>query len=380
MKAVSTLIRYTRIGTALAVLAFLAGPFSASAETLRILAWEGYTPAVQLEAFKIQVKQKFGVDLQVEVQYAKQFREFFDALRGGRFDLVAPIYDVIKDESFDLIGKKLIIPIDLDNVPNYRSLFPALRNPGYAAERGQVYAIAMVQGPYALMYNKDRLAAPTSWNVLWEPKYKGRYSVGNLPNFNVMTVALSLGYKGDQISNYNVLRSDPRVLARLTELAANSTKIWDGVDDASDLSGIPLTAGYGFSIPALQKMGQTWGYAKPVEGSIWWVDNWVLSARLANQPRLKSIAEHFINFTLSPSYQLDVFMRGTGSFPVTLSVRPLANKQEAKFFHLDDQRYLNLDRPTLKGLNQRDRNGMTLLWEKALEQAGRKPEPAGKKQ
>ena len=354
------------------------GAGALSAETLRVLAWEGYTPTPQLEAYKKEAKQKFGVNLTFEIQYAKQFTEFYDGLRGGNFDLVAPIYDIIKDESYDLIAKKLIVPVDLANIPNYKSLIPALQKPGYATDDGKVYAVAMVQGPYGLMYNKDRIAAPKSWSILWDAKYKGQYSVGNLPNFNVVTVALSLGFKGDAVFEFEKLRDDPRVLARLTELVKNSSKVWDGVDDAADLKNLPLTAGYGFSIPMLQKMGQNWKYATPEEGSIWWVDNWVLSARLAGQPKLKRIAEDFINFTLSPRYQLDVFMRGTASFPVTMAVKPLATRQEVEFFHLNDPNYLALNRPTLKSISKRNRNGLQYLWETALKQAGRKPEPAGK--
>ncbi len=348
-----------------------------AAETLRILAWEGYTPTPQLEAYKQMVKKKFGVDLTIEVKYANQFSEFYDGLRGRKFDMVAPIYDIIKDESYDLIAKQLIAPVNLANIPNYKTLLPGLQRPEYATEGGQVYAVAMVQGPYGLMYNKDRIAAPKSWSVLWDPQYKGQYSIGNLPNFNVVTVALSLGLKGDSVFHFETLSADPRVLARLTDLVKNSSKVWDGVDDAADLKNLPLTAGYGFSIPALRKMGQNWNYARPQEGSIWWVDNWVLSSELVNKPTLKRIAEDFINYTLSPRYQLEVFMRGTASFPVTTAVKKLATAQEMQFFHLDDTRYLGLDRPTLKNISARNRNGMKLLWESALKQAGRTPEPAG---
>ena len=370
---------FARALQALLSLAFMTSVAAAqAAETLRILAWEGYTPAPQLEAYKQMAKQKFGVDLQIEVEYVKQFTEFFDGLRGLKFDLAAPIYDIIKDETYNLIIKKLIMPVDLANIPNYTTLLPALQRPEYATEGGKVYAVAMVQGPYGLMYNKDRMAAPTSWSVLWDPKFKGQYSIGNLPNFNVVTVALSLGFKGDAVFHYETLRADTRVLSRLTDLARNSSKVWDGVDDAADLKSLPLTAGYGFSIPALAQMGQNWSYARPEEGSIWWVDNWVLSAELAKKPLLKRIAEDFINYTLSPRYQLEVFMRGTASFPVTMAVKNLATPQEVQFFHLNDPRYLGLDRPTLKGISMRNRNGMKLLWETALRQAGRTPEPAGK--
>ena len=292
---------FARALQALLSLAFMTSVAAAqAAETLRILAWEGYTPAPQLEAYKQMAKQKFGVDLQIEVEYVKQFTEFFDGLRGLKFDLAAPIYDIIKDETYNLIIKKLIMPVDLANIPNYTTLLPALQRPEYATEGGKVYAVAMVQGPYGLMYNKDRMAAPTSWSVLWDPKFKGQYSIGNLPNFNVVTVALSLGFKGDAVFHYETLRADTRVLSRLTDLARNSSKVWDGVDDAADLKSLPLTAGYGFSIPALAQMGQNWSYARPEEGSIWWVDNWVLSAELAKKPLLKRIAEDFINYTLSP--------------------------------------------------------------------------------
>ena len=347
-------------------------------ETLRILAWEGYTPAAEIARFQSEIAQQMGVQLRVEVQYAKQFREFYDGLRAGRFDIVAPIYDIIKDESYQLIQNGLVAPVDLAHVPNYRSLLPGLQKAAYATEDGKVYAVPMVQGPYGLMYNQDRVATPRSWSVLWEPQNQGAYSVGNLSNFNVLTVALTLGYQGEALFEYEVLRKDPRVLERLTALAKNSSKVWDGVDSAEDLRSLRLSAGYGFSIPQLKAMGQNWQYATPVEGSIWWVDNWVLAAALAQNPLRKRIAEAFINFTLSPRYQLEVFMRGTASFPVTLGVKALATPAEVRFFHLNDPAYLTRNRPSLHSLSKRNRNGMAHLWEMALQQAGRKPEPAGK--
>jgi spermidine/putrescine-binding protein len=348
------------------------------AETLRILAWEGYTPDAALLAFKKETKQKYGVDIDFKVAYVKQFSDFYDGIRGGHYDLAAPISDIIKDDSFDLINKKLILPLNLANIPNYKTLYPDLQHPSYSTDNGQVYAVALTQGPYGLMYNSKKVKTPpTSWNVLWDQKNQQQYSVGNLPNFNVITVAISLGYKGNALLNYETLRDDPRIEARLTSLIKNSSKVWDGVDNASDLKNLSYTAGYGFSLPDLRKQGQQWQFASPVEGNVWWVDNWVISSQLANKPTLRKIAELFINHTLSAEYQANVFARGIATYPVTTTEKNKLTLAEQKFLGLDNKSFVESPRIIPQGMSRRNRNGMSLIWSNAMKAAGRSPEPAG---
>ena len=152
-------------------LAALGLQFSASAgETLRMLVWEGYAPQEHRDAFVKLVKDKHGVDLKLEVSYVNGNDDFFPALRDKKVDVFSPSHPVPKDKRWKLIDMKLTLPIDLNNVPNYKNILPSLQNADYCTKDGSVYAVPHVRGPYGLAYNTAKVKeAPTSWNILWEP-------------------------------------------------------------------------------------------------------------------------------------------------------------------------------------------------------------------
>jgi len=82
---------------------------------------------------------------------------------------------------------------------------------------------------------------------------------------------------------------------------------------------------------------------------------------------LKRVAEEWINFTISPKYQLDVIVRYWSAFPTSLSIKPLLAPAEITSLHLDDLSYLDDNLIPLPTLTRRQRNGMKLIWAKALE-------------
>ena len=88
LAALPTPTRVAKLTRGVLGLVLLGGAGTLAAQTLRILAWDGYTPTPQLEAYKKEAKQKFGVDLKFKIAYAKQFTDFYDGLRSGKFDMV----------------------------------------------------------------------------------------------------------------------------------------------------------------------------------------------------------------------------------------------------------------------------------------------------
>ena len=68
---------------------------SVSAETLRILTWEAYTPAEFQQQFIQLVKEKYGVDLTLDIKFVNGNDEFFPALRGERSHRFPPICGIL---------------------------------------------------------------------------------------------------------------------------------------------------------------------------------------------------------------------------------------------------------------------------------------------
>lgn len=65
---------------------------------------------------------------------------------------------------------KMWAPFDPDFVPNAVHVPQAVRIPG-------AVGITVQRTPFGIMYNPDKVDAPTSWTDLWNPKYRGRVSM-----------------------------------------------------------------------------------------------------------------------------------------------------------------------------------------------------------
>lgn len=337
---------------------------------LRLLTWEGYAPAAQVERFKALIKEKYDEDLEFKISYVSSSEEYFYQLRRKRVDILTPSHNIIKDDRFNLIEKGLLLAINLDNIPNYFKLLPSLQWADYCTVDANVYSVALAHGPYGLAYNVDKVQpAPTSWNVLWDEQMKQQYSLSSdYYEVNVYITALALGFDPQDIANIDKLRSE-EVLNKLTALIKNASGLWEGVDKPEDLEDNKLAAAWGFSFPGLKKQGQHWKIAQPKEGTTGWVDGHALSYTLEGKPRLKRIAEEWINFTIGEQFQWQAIVNGIGSEPVNLYISENLSAEQRAGLPNFEQQFITDNRILWPILSRRQRNVIEQLWEKALERA-----------
>ncbi len=223
------------------------------AEELRILAWEGYASSDDIKAFKALVNKKFKVNLTVKVSYPSTPQDLFDGVRSKNFDIISPANNIPKSERWSLIRNKLVLPLNLDNIPNYNNIIPSLQKADYITESGLVYGSPIVYGYYGLAYNADKVKEPTSWNVLWEASNKLKYTISaDYSEANIYITALSLGYNKKQVFDFELLRNDPKFERRLTLLAKNANSLWIGVDSTKHLKDLSYATAWGFSFPELK--------------------------------------------------------------------------------------------------------------------------------
>lgn len=104
------------------------------------------------------VKQKYGIDLQLEFSYPRNDDDFFAALRDGKVDLVNPDHQIPKDDRFDYIDHNLVLPLDLANIPNYRTLKPTFQESPFWTQDDKVYGVPTSYGFYGLGYNSKLFA------------------------------------------------------------------------------------------------------------------------------------------------------------------------------------------------------------------------------
>ncbi|MGE0087433.1 MAG: PotD/PotF family extracellular solute-binding protein [Desulfococcaceae bacterium] len=338
---------------------------SAYAEELRILCWEGYADSEYTQNFEKIVKKKHGMDLKITVRNVSDPQEFFDGIRGKEIDLISPAHNIPKSWLWQLIGKKLVLPVNLSHIPNYKNIIPELQNADYISENGEVYGVPIVYGPYGLAYNTAVFKeAPESWNIFWDPRYAGKYAVSSdYYDANIYFAGLASGFGRKDIFDYDKMNT-PEIREKLQKLAQNAKIFWKGVDTADDLQGLAFATAWGFAIPELAKRGEIWKMAQPKEGTTGWVDNWMIGFSLKDNPQMKQIAEEWINYSISPEVQVG-YVRKIAQFPVNLSIKDRLTAEEIRDFHLDDPGYFKKNLILWEVLRERDQNGFKRLWEEA---------------
>ncbi len=261
------------------------------------------------------------------------------------------------------------MPVDLQNIPNYKNILPTLQKAEYITDdQGKVYGVPMAHGPYGLAYNtKYFKSPPTSWNVFWDPEFKNKYAISSdYYETNVYVVALSEGLRGDDLYNFEKLKQK-NIKSKLRILAQNANSFWKGVDTANDLQGLALATTWGFAFDDLEKRGEIWKMADPVEGTTGWVDNFIMSSELKKRPFLKKVAEEWMNYILGPDFQVEVVVRQLMSDPVNVTIKDRLTDEEVEQHHFDDPNYFREKRwlwPIFE--SKRARNALEYLWNVAI--------------
>ena len=88
---------------------------------------------------------------------------------GSSYDIVIPSDYMISR----FIAEGLIQKINMDNIPNYKNISDKYKNLYY--DENNEYSVPYCVNTVGLIYNKTMVdEKPTSWSVLWDPKYAGK--------------------------------------------------------------------------------------------------------------------------------------------------------------------------------------------------------------
>lgn len=307
-------------------------------ETIRITCWEGYTKPF-VDDFKKVVKWEYNIDIEVSINNPTDQDEFYMAAKNGTADLISPPADLAKTPRFYCFEKNgyLLSPIDLNHVPNFKKMLPFFKEDKSLIHKGKRYGLPYNCGPYGLAYNTDVVKeTPTSWNILWDQKYVGKYSINN--NFhkcNVWITALSLGYTYNDIFNIERLDRD-KIQSKLNVLAKHAKSLWDGAANPDEFPQLSLATTWGFAAQQANIKGGNWLIASPKEGGTAWIDYWCITK--AAKGLVKRLCERWINFQLSQKVQVQV-VKSQGVSPVVDNVVPLVTEAERELFHVGDNEY-----------------------------------------
>ena len=142
---------------------------------LNIVNWEGYTDPSFVKGFEKETGCK------VNDTFAGTSDEMFTKFRsggGGQYDLAS----FSGDASVRAIKSGAVAELDTSKLTNFDDLAKQLQSPSFNTQDGKHYGLSFVWGANVLIYNADKIKENLdSWNVLYDPKYKGKITVPDNP-------------------------------------------------------------------------------------------------------------------------------------------------------------------------------------------------------
>jgi len=316
-----------------ALLAVLLVLFTASCSrktpTLNLLVWEGYADPAYVKTFEEQNHCK------VSASYMGSSDELVAKLRGGssgNYDVISPSSDV----ATMIATSGLAAPLDLGKLPSYSQLSPQLTSLSLVRVKGEVYGVPFMWGPDPMIYDTTAFPQPPeSWNVMWDPKLKGKISVWDDLS-TVYMAAQVLGYdKPDPGHLYNMSDEElDKVKKKLVELKPNIRKIWSTGGELTNLfqnHEVVIAMGWPLMTNQLRKSNFPVGEIIPKENTTGWIDHLMITAGSDN----KDLAYKFLAFMIEAQTQKQV-TDVTGYTPANPRAAQYMTPEEVKSLHLDD--------------------------------------------
>jgi spermidine/putrescine-binding protein len=300
-----------------------------SNQTLSLLVWEGYANPEFVHQFEDTHHCK------IVASYMGSSDELMAKLRGGsasNYDVISPSSDV----ATQIATSGLAEPLDLQKLPSYNQLSLKLRSLPLVKVGDKVYGVPFTWGPNPLLYDTTAFAAaPDSWSVLWNPKYKGKISVWDDLS-TIYMAAQVLGYdKPDPTALYNLSDEQlAKVKEKLLELKPSIRKIWA---TGGELTGLfqnhEIVAGMGWPLMTnqLKKSGFPIGEIIPKESTTGWIDHMMITSASHN----KELATAFLEYLIEAQTQ-KIVADVTGYVPANPQAAKLMDAQEQKNLHLND--------------------------------------------
>jgi putative spermidine/putrescine transport system substrate-binding protein len=268
---------------------------------LNLIAWEGYAQPEWVKPFEQQT------GCVVHAKYAGSSDEMVTLMRqggGSQYDMVS----ASGDASLRLISGGDVAPMNVALVPEWNSFIPQLKSPPHNTVKGVHYGISLQWGPNTLLYNTQAVKpAPTSWEAIYSPKYKGLVTVPA----NAIQIADAALYLSKTQPSLGI--TDPYELTEAQLNAAVSLlkqqrplikKYWTAAADEVELfknGDVVIGAAWPLQTNTLQADKVSAKDLIPVEGATGWADTWMLAAH-AKHP---NCAYLWTNWVSSPKVQAE---------------------------------------------------------------------------
>jgi putative spermidine/putrescine transport system substrate-binding protein len=276
---------------------------------LNLIAWAGYVedgstdPAVDwVTPFEKQT------GCQVSVKVAGTSDEMVQLMRTGQYDGVS----ASGNASPRLVEGGDVDPVNVDLVPNYKTVFSDLKDQPYNTFDGVHYGIPHGRGANLLVWRTDDVKpAPKSWSVILDPKeaskYKGKISVYDDPIYIADAAVWLKTHQPDLgIENPYELNQEQfdAAVDLLKEQKPNVGEYWhDALKQISSYTNGDSVVGTSWQYQYFTLLADDQPIAAspasqgfvPEEGATGWSDTWMLSSEAKHPNCMYEWMNHIIS-------------------------------------------------------------------------------------
>jgi putative spermidine/putrescine transport system substrate-binding protein len=268
---------------------------------LNLIGWEGYAQPEWVKPFEQQT------GCVVHTKYAGSSDEMVTLMRQGG----GSTYDMVSasgDATLRLISGGNVQAVNVNLVPEWKNFIPQLQSPQHNTVNGVHYGISLQWGPNSLLYNTSKVTqAPTSWQAIYSPKYKGAVTVpANTIQIADAALYLSKAQPSLGITDPYEL-TEPQLSAAVSLLKQQRPlikKYWTGAADEAELfknGDVVIGAAWPLATNTLEADKVPVKELIPVQGATGWADTWMISSHTKHV----NCAYKWINWVSTPQVQAE---------------------------------------------------------------------------
>lgn len=268
----------------LMISALFVGCKSEPKEVLYVYNWGDYMDEDILKIFE----KETGIKVVYET-YATNEEMYTKISRGGtNYDIAIPSEYMIEK----MIRESLLEPVDLEKISNYHLIDDAFKNLSFDPENK--YSVPYFWGTVGIIYNTEVIKEPVdSWDVLWDQKYAGMFTMMDSQRDSIMVALKKLGYSMNT-HDLNELEEAKALLIEQKPLVL--AYAGDNVKDMLISGEAAMAVVWSGEASAVIQEYPKFAYALPKEGSNLWYDNVVIPKGAKNIEG----AHKFIDFLCRP--------------------------------------------------------------------------------
>lgn len=254
------------------------------AKELNLFMWSEYIPQEVLDGFTAE----YGVKVNYDAYGSNE--EMIAKLNAGgaAYDIVVPSTFMVES----MTKQGLLQDVDQKLLPNWKNLDAKFLNLGH--DKGNKVSVPYMWGTVGIAYNKTKVTkAPTSWNDLLDPAYKGKLVVLDAAR-EVMGAATQATGHSLNTTKTDELKAAGEWLKKL----APSVVSWDSDNPKGALISGDAVIGLVWNGEAALATSENPDieYILPQEGGVLWLD----SLSIPKTSKNAYTAHAFINYVLRP--------------------------------------------------------------------------------